>query len=212
MSRVERDELDDDGIDEKVSDDSGDDDNDVEGDVSLSLFVKKSKGKREKPGRKSTWDAEDIDDFIDIVVSNSYYTRKLIFTNNKCQRNVKSFTKNPSLVVVRDTSGGSAPQNADGQKISKRKPTVNLQVNNYSCLLLGLHTLNHEGTWRKNDDEPGEESEEEDEDEEDESEEEDDDEEDESEGEEREEEKGGRERRTKQRTDESDGKEAATRW
>ena len=49
--------------------------------------MKKSKGKKKKSGRKSAWRPEDVDDFIDIVVSNSCYKRKLIFTNTKCQRN-----------------------------------------------------------------------------------------------------------------------------
>ena len=74
--------MEDGDIDEK----SNDDDDEEEG-GSLSLFVKKSKGKKKKPGRKSARSPEDVDDFIDIVVSNTYYKRKLIFTNTKCQRN-----------------------------------------------------------------------------------------------------------------------------
>ena len=72
--------------DEKIEERSSDDDEIEEG-GSLGLFVKKSKGKKKKSGRKSPWRSEDIDDFIDIVVSNTYYKRKLIFTNTKCQRN-----------------------------------------------------------------------------------------------------------------------------
>ena len=72
--------------DEQIDEKSSDDDETEEG-GSLSLFVKKSKGKKRKSGRKSSWSSEDIDDFIDIVVSNTYYKRKLIFTNTKCQRN-----------------------------------------------------------------------------------------------------------------------------
>ena len=72
--------------DEKIEERSSDDDEIEEG-GSLGLFVKKSKGKKKKSGRKSPWTSEDIDDFIDIVVSSTYYKRKLIFTNTKCQRN-----------------------------------------------------------------------------------------------------------------------------
>ena len=70
-----------------VDENSYDDDDDDEERGSLSLFVKKSKGKKKKSGRKSAWNPEDVDDLIDIVVSNTYYKRKLIFTNTKCQRN-----------------------------------------------------------------------------------------------------------------------------
>ena len=81
--RVEDDKLEN---DEKIEERSSDDDEIEEG-GSLGLFVKKSKGKKKKSGRKSPWTSEDIDDFIDIVVSNTFYKRKLIFTNTKCQRN-----------------------------------------------------------------------------------------------------------------------------
>lgn len=79
---MEGDKLEDDDVDEKSSDDD-----DVEEGGPLSLVVKKSKGKKKKSGRKSAWSSEDVDDFIDIVVSNTYYKRELIFTNTKCQRN-----------------------------------------------------------------------------------------------------------------------------
>ena len=69
-----------------VDENSNDDDDDEEK-GSLSLFVKKSKGKKKTSGRKSAWNPENVDDLIDIVVSNTYYKRKLIFTNTKCQRN-----------------------------------------------------------------------------------------------------------------------------
>ena len=73
--------MEDGDVDEESNDD------DVEEGRSLRLFVKKSKGKKKKSGRKSAWSSEDVDDFIDIVVNNTYYKRKLIFTNTKCQRN-----------------------------------------------------------------------------------------------------------------------------
>ena len=46
---------------------------------------KKSKGKKKKSGRKSARSPGDVDDFIDIVVSN--------FTNTKCQRHSKIYEK-----------------------------------------------------------------------------------------------------------------------
>ena len=68
--------------DEKIEERSSDDDEIEEGGL-LGLFVNKSKGKKKKCRRKSPWTSEDIDDFIDVVVSNTYYKRKLIFTNPK---------------------------------------------------------------------------------------------------------------------------------
>ena len=47
---------------------------------------KKGKEKK-KPGRKSNWSPEAVDDFIDIAVNDDYYKRKLIFTNTKNQKN-----------------------------------------------------------------------------------------------------------------------------
>ena len=48
----------------------------------------KKKGKeKKKSGRKSNWSPEAVDDFIDIVVNDDYYQRKLIFTSTKNQKN-----------------------------------------------------------------------------------------------------------------------------
>ena len=43
------------------------------------------KGKK-KPGPQSNWSPEAVDDFIDIVVNNDYFKRKVIFTNTKNQK------------------------------------------------------------------------------------------------------------------------------
>lgn len=85
---MEAGKLKDGDVDEK----SNDEEEEEEG-GSLSLFVKKSKGKKKKRGRKSVGSPEDVDDFIDTVVSNTYYKRKLIFTNTKCQRNGEIYEK-----------------------------------------------------------------------------------------------------------------------
>ena len=54
----------------------------------LKLFMKKANGqKKKKPGRKAKWCPQARDDLIDIIVSNSSYKKKLIFTNTKNQRN-----------------------------------------------------------------------------------------------------------------------------
>ena len=53
----------------------------------LSHFVKKSKGEKKKPGHRSAWRQEEVDDLVDIIVNNNYYQRKLIFENTKKQRN-----------------------------------------------------------------------------------------------------------------------------
>ena len=50
----------------------------------LSRFV--NKGKKKNSGRRSAWSPEDDYNFIDIVVSNTYYKRKRIFPDTKCQR------------------------------------------------------------------------------------------------------------------------------
>lgn len=69
--------------DEKIEERFSDDDEIEEGGL-LGFFVKKLKGKKKKFGCKLFWILEDIDDFIDIVVSNIYYKRKFIFINIKC--------------------------------------------------------------------------------------------------------------------------------
>lgn len=51
----------------------------------LSLFV--NKGKKKNSGRGSAWSPEDDYNFINIAVSNTYYKRKRIFPDTKCQRN-----------------------------------------------------------------------------------------------------------------------------
>ena len=45
------------------------------------------KGSKKKTGRKAKWSDEALDDFVDIIVNNEYYQRKLIFTNTKNQQN-----------------------------------------------------------------------------------------------------------------------------
>ena len=51
------------------------------------LQKRQSQNQKEKTGRRSKWNNEDVDDMVDIVVNSDYYKRKLIFTNTKNQRN-----------------------------------------------------------------------------------------------------------------------------
>ena len=54
----------------------------------METFRKQLNGKKKKkPGRKAKWCSWALDDLIDIIVSNSSYKKKLIFTNTKNQRN-----------------------------------------------------------------------------------------------------------------------------
>ena len=47
-----------------------------ENDDEMTMMMKNS-------GRKSLWDADYIDDMVDIITNNENFKRKLIFTNNK---------------------------------------------------------------------------------------------------------------------------------
>lgn len=76
--------------DDEVEVDEEDEEDEEGGDLdtSLKLFMKKANGqKKKKPGRKDKWCPQALDDLIDIIVSNSSYKKKLIFTNTKNQRN-----------------------------------------------------------------------------------------------------------------------------
>lgn len=56
--------------------------------------MKKGKGaKKKKSGRRYTWPEKALDDLTDIVVSNSNFKTKLIFTNSKNQRNGSIYEK-----------------------------------------------------------------------------------------------------------------------
>ena len=120
FGRVEDDKLEN---DEKIEERSSDDDEIEEG-GSLGLFVKKSKGKKKKSGRKSPWTSEDIDDFIDIVVSNTYYKRKLIFTNTKCQRNGEIYAEILTELKKRATARGKELEFSVKQLRTKFKKCV----------------------------------------------------------------------------------------
>ena len=51
------------------------------------FFQKPNRKKKKKPGQKAKCCSWALDDLLDIIVSNSSYKKKLIFTNTKNQRN-----------------------------------------------------------------------------------------------------------------------------
>ena len=93
---------DDDGVEEDEEDES---DGDLE--TSRKLFFKKANGKKKKkPGRKAKWCSRALDDIIDIIVSNSSYKKKLIFTNTKNQRNGELYGEILKEVKARASARG----------------------------------------------------------------------------------------------------------
>ena len=76
-------------------------------DASLKLFMKKANGqKKKKPGRKAKWCPQALDDLIDIIVSNTSYREKLIFTNTKNQRNGELYGEILKEVKARASARG----------------------------------------------------------------------------------------------------------
>ena len=84
--------CDDDDTDEEQDlevDEERDSDGNDEAEEALKMFAKKRKDikDKKKPGRKPRWCPKALDDFIDIVVTNESYKKKLILTNSKNQHN-----------------------------------------------------------------------------------------------------------------------------
>ena len=96
-------------------------------DTSLKLFVKKANGqKKKKPGRKAKWCPQALDDLIDIIVSNSSYKKKLIFTNTKNQRNGELYGDILKEVKARASARGEHFDFSANQLRSKFKKCVSL--------------------------------------------------------------------------------------
>ena len=53
------------------------------------LPQKTKKKKRVKRGPRGLWKQDLVDDLVDIIITNDYYPRKLIFVNTKNQQNRK---------------------------------------------------------------------------------------------------------------------------
>ena len=96
-------------------------------DTSLKLFMKKVNGqKKKKPGRKAKWCPQALDDLIDIIVSNSSYKKKLIFTNTKNQRNGELYGEILKEVKARASARGEHFNFSANQLRSKFKKCVSL--------------------------------------------------------------------------------------
>ena len=96
-------------------------------DTSLKLFMKKANGqKKKKPGRKAKWCPQALDDLIDIIVSNSSYKKKLIFTNTKNQRNGELYGEILKEVKGRASARGEHFYFSVNQLRSKFKKCVSL--------------------------------------------------------------------------------------
>ena len=96
-------------------------------DASLKLFMKKANGqKKKKPGRKAKWCPQALDDLIDIIVSNSSYKKKLIFTNTKNQRNGELYGEILKEVKARASARGEHFDFSANQLRSKFKKCVSL--------------------------------------------------------------------------------------
>ena len=96
-------------------------------DASLKLFMKKANGqKKKKPGRKAKWCPQALDDLIDIIVSNSSYKKKLIFTNTKNQRNGELYGEILKEVKARASARGEHFDFSVNQLRSKFKKCVSL--------------------------------------------------------------------------------------
>ena len=114
------DDDDDDGVEEDEEDES---DGDLE--TSRKLFFKKTNGKKKKkPGRKAKWCSQALDDLIDIIVSNSSYKKKLIFTNTKNQRNGELYGEILKEVKARASARGEDFHFSVNQLRSKFKKCV----------------------------------------------------------------------------------------
>ena len=61
---------------------------------------------KRKAGRKTRWRSEAIDDLVDIVVSNEYFQKRLIFTNTKNQQNGIIYPKILTELKVRCSARG----------------------------------------------------------------------------------------------------------
>ena len=68
----------------------------------------KSDKKQKKSGRKATWSDSLVNDMVDIIVNNDYYTKKLIFVNTKNKKNAEIYGRILVELRVRASERGEA--------------------------------------------------------------------------------------------------------
>ena len=73
----------------------------------MSHWKKTKKKKTAKRGPRGLWKQHLVDDLVDIVLTNDYYQRKLIFVNTKNQQNGKVYEKVLNELKSRAESKGS---------------------------------------------------------------------------------------------------------
>ncbi len=66
---------------------------DVEAEELLSVFMSKAKARKSKKGRKLSWPEDIVNDLVNIICSNEYITRNLIYKNIKNSRNRMLYEK-----------------------------------------------------------------------------------------------------------------------
>ena len=88
--------CDDDSLHEENLDNT-DNDKEVDDDVNESGFddeeMKKIFKTSKKRGRRAQWEDQHVIDLIETSCENEYFQRKLIFTNNKPQKNKEVYNK-----------------------------------------------------------------------------------------------------------------------
>ena len=72
-------------------DKNSDSETDAEAEQLLSAF--RPKAKKSKKGRKSSWPEDIVNDLVNLICSNEYMTRKLIYENTKNSRNGMLYEK-----------------------------------------------------------------------------------------------------------------------
>ena len=88
--------CDDDSLHEENLDNT-DNDKEVDDDVNESIFddeeMKKIFKTSKKRGRRAQWEDQHVIDLMETICENEYFQRKLIFTNNKPQKNKEVYNK-----------------------------------------------------------------------------------------------------------------------
>ena len=60
---------------------------------------------KKKAGRRSQWPSDVLDDFIDIIVNDEIYQKKLVFANTKNQQNIIIYEKILKELAMRCKTG-----------------------------------------------------------------------------------------------------------